>query len=198
MTFMVIDFEIGKGDRKNQIIKIGNSISENFWDNTKKAILPDLKKIENTINRILPDDFKQYYIEIGHGRFPFDFGHSFHSPTEIIENCHAPVYFVTGSMTPGNEWATNEEQKKFYISHGIDNPNPMKFTKEILVLENIDLLDLVQFGSDGSCCYHQLYTGNIKKIGYCLLTDYQTVENINISFSSALKMMFKEYLDNID
>ena len=193
---MVIDFEIGKGDWKKQIFEIGYGIDKKFWNGINKVTLSDFHMIENAINRKLPEDFKQFYSEIGYGHFPFDFGHSFYSPSEIIDNCHAPVYFVTGSMIPNAEWAKNEEQRKFYISHGINNPNPAKFTKEVLIFDNINLLDLVQFGADGSCCYHQLYTGNAKNIGYCLLTGY-AIENIGISFSSALKRMFEEYFDNI-
>ena len=44
----------------------------------------------------------------------------------------------------------------------------------MLTLGDVKLYDLLQFGSNGCCCYHQLYVGpEPAPLRYCLLTDSQ-------------------------
>src|SRR5690554_3452 len=142
-----------------QIIDLGKKIDSNFWDGFTPVSELIIEKIECEINRKLPDDFKYFYSHIGYGYFPDLVGGDIQSPEEIINDCHAPYYFVTGSMTPGEEWASNEAQRQFYITYGKENPNLKMFSKESMYLDDVFLLDLVQIGSDGSCCYHQLNVG---------------------------------------
>ena len=98
------------------------------------------------------------------------------------------IYFITGSLMPGEEWATEEQHKALWLSRGRDNPNPARFTEEVMTLDGVKLYDLLQFGADGCASYRQLYMGpEPAPLRYCLLTDSQTMEDRCQTFSEALE-----------
>lgn len=67
---------------------------------------------------------------------------------------------MTGSRTPGKEWASLEDHRELWISNGNDNPNPEKFTEEVLDLNGVKLWDLLKVGYDGSGASLNLYVGD--------------------------------------
>ena len=180
------------------IIDLGKKIDLNFWDGFTPVSESNIEKLECEINRKLPEDFKYFYSHIGFGYFPDSVGGDIQSPEEIINNCHAPYYFVTGSMTSGEEWASNEAQRRFYITYGKENPNPKMFSKESMFLDGVFILDLIQIGSDGCCCYHQLNVGEQSEFKYCLLTDSSEIENKAISFYEGLSNYLKNILEQME
>jgi len=109
----------------------------------------------------------------------------------------APIYFVLGSSVPGAEWCTEDDHRRLWLTRGADNPAPSRFTQDVLTLDGIPLYDLLQVGSDGSCCYHQLHVGpNPRPFEYCLLTDSQTLENTSQSFSAGLEKILASYAED--
>ena len=48
-------------------------------------------------------------------------------------------------MTPGREWATVFEQTDLWLSRGRRNPDPQRFTEDVLTLDGVKLYDLLQF-----------------------------------------------------
>jgi hypothetical protein len=146
------------------------------------------------MGRKLPADFKEFYRLIGWGSFERG-SHSFYSPKDILDCLGAPIYFVRGSCVPGSEWATAEDHRRLWVSRGRKNPDPGKFTEEMLTLDGVRLYDLLQFGADGNCNYHQLCVGpEPAPFRYCLLTEGGIMENKAPSFSAALKYMVEQYI----
>jgi hypothetical protein len=77
---------------------------------------------------------------------------------------------------------------RFYLTRGEFNPAPQNYTVEALMFEDVNLLDLLQIGTNGMACYHQLYVGSRPhRLGYCLLTPERTMEDQAPSFSEGLK-----------
>src|SRR6185436_1526777 len=127
---------------------------------------------------------------IGYGEFRDHTGYigSIFSPSDIIRGIPNPIFFITGSMTPGKEWAPLEKQTELWLSRGRNNPDPKQFSEDVLTLDGVKLYDLLQFGNDGLCCYHQLYVGpEPAPLRYCLLTDSHEIEDRAASFSEALE-----------
>jgi hypothetical protein len=185
--------EVGSDNWKEKLFIATRELGEDFWNRFKPVDYKELETLENQINRKLPVDFKEFYQTIGYGFF--EPGNGFYSPRDIIECLGAPIYFIRGSLMVGSEWGTEEEHRKLWKSRGIENPNPKKFTKEMLELDGIKLYDLLQFGADGNCCYHQLYVGSDSvPFRYCLLTDSGTIENKAPSFSIALEKMIEQFI----
>lgn len=184
-----------ENDTLEVIIGLGKKIDPNIWDGFNAVSLKDILRIEKEINRELSEDFKHFYSKIGYGYFPDTIGGGIDSPSEIINNCHAPYYFITGSMTPRVKWASNDEQRKFYISYGKENPNPNMFNTDSMFLEGTFLLDLVQIGSNGCCCYHQLNIGKNSEFKYCLLTDSGEIEDKSLSFYEGILSYLKRIME---
>lgn len=107
------------------------------------------------------------------------------------------IYFITGSLSPGTEWASEEEHTKLWLTRGALNPDPQRFTHEILTLDGVKLYDLLQFGSNGCCCYHQLYVGpDPAPLRYCLLTESQEMEDRAATFSEGLWKILHAQLED--
>jgi hypothetical protein len=145
-------------------------LGEDFRSGFVPASREEIRSLEKGIRRTLPDDFKEFYRTFGYGQFPE--GGDIYSPEEIMAALGAPIYFVTGSVTPGQEWVNEEEHKKLWLSRGAYNPCPEKFTEDKLTFEGVFLYLLLQFGTNGSCCYHQLNVGPARSLlnTVCLLT----------------------------
>jgi hypothetical protein len=182
--------------RKNILSDI-KELGEEFWNRFTPVPKEELENLEKKINRKLPEDFKEFYSQIGYGTFERG-GNVFYSPEDILHCLGAPIYFVRGSQLPGSEWATAVEHRDLWESRAANNPNPKLFTEDILSLDGIKLYDLLQFGSDGNCCYHQLYLSpESTTVRYCLLTDSGTIEKRASSFTIALKQMIEEFIHPI-
>ena len=186
---------IGSPNWHNVLINATQGLGVGFWEQFTAVSDDQLEKLENKIGRKLPDDFKEFYRVIGYGSFSP--GDVFYSPDEIVECIGAPIYFVRGSLMSGNEWATEYQHQRLWLSRGDENPAPAKFTKKILSLDGVNLYDLLQIGINGSGCYHQLYVGpDPSPFTYCLLSDSGTIEDIALSFSKALARMIEYHLSN--
>ena len=140
-----------------------------------------LSGLEQVINRRLPEDFRLFLTTFGSGRFPT--GGNVYTPDDMLAACHGPMLMRLGC----SEWASDADQRRLYISHGSYNPAPDRFTDTVLNADGFNLLDLLQFGTDGSCGYHQLYVGaDPRPFGYCLLHESEIYDRLP-SFTAALQ-----------
>jgi len=185
--------QIGSPNWVKHLKEATNSLGNEFWSGFTQVDEAGLDELEKGIGRKLPEEFREFYRSVGYGAFSR--GGGFYSPDDIIACLGAPIYFVLGSLMAGQEWATEEEHRQLWLTQGAVNPNPDEFTDDALTLENVKLYDLLQFGSDGCCCYHQLYVGpEPSPFQYCLLTEDQTIEDRCSSFSLALDKIIAFYL----
>ncbi len=160
-------------------------LGTDFWSGFTPATESELRSAEKQLARTLDPEFREFYRTVGYGPFP-SYG-QFSAPHEFIQGAGPAIYFITGSLSPGDEWATEEEHTQLWLSRGHENPDPKRFTDEVLTLDGVKLYDLMQFGSNGCCCYHQLYVGpEPAPLRYCLLTDSQEMEDRAATFSEGL------------
>ena len=189
-TSVSMNFRIGEGNWIDEVRKVTTKLDPSYWSHFRPVAQDEMERLEQEINRSLPQDFRLFWAEFGAGQFPVRFGGNIYTPEEIFLCCHGPLLMKAGSAA----WASDEDQRRFYCSRGSFNPNPTKFTSDVLRFEEISLLDLLQIGTDGSCCYHQLFVGQSPKpFGYCLLTD-DVIEDKAPSFSDGLRIIFKEQM----
>ncbi|HET6879140.1 MAG TPA: hypothetical protein VFI31_03230 [Pirellulales bacterium] len=190
-------FRIGTADWIGELYQMTEPLGRNFWSDFRPASESRLQNAEQQLGRKLDPEFCEFYCTIGYGSFPGLEG-QFVAPEEFIYGAGPAIYFITGSLTPGKEWATPEQHARLCLSCGQDNPNPGRFTEESLTLNGVKLYDLLQFGSNGSCCYHQLYVGpEPAPLRYCLLTDSRAMEDKAASFSEGLEKVIGFYLSNM-
>lgn len=183
---------IGSSGWVNDLRALSAPLGKDFWAGFRPCSAADLRRLEGAIERPLPQDFVEFYRMIGCGQFRQ--GGELYSPDDIIQCIGAPVYFVLGSMLPEAEWCSEEEHRRLWLTRGVENPAPDRFTDGALTLAGIKLYDLLQVGSNGCCCYHQLLLAPAPKpFGYCMLTDSQTMEDVSDSFSSGLEKMIAFY-----
>lgn len=161
-------------------------LGDDVWADFRPASEQQMRAAEQQLGRKFDPEFREFYRTVGYGRFPH-YG-EFDPPEELILGAGPAIFFITGSHTPGKEWATLEQHTRLWLSRGRDNPNPGKFNEEVMTLDGVKLYDLLQFGSNSCCCYHQLYVGpEPAPLRYCLLTDSQTMEDRAASFSEGLE-----------
>ncbi len=190
-----VKIQIGAPHWRTDLDSATAVLGKDFWSKFTPANDAELDALEAGIKRKLPEEFKEFYRKVGYGRFPPEYGGGFDSPAEILADLCAPIYFMTGSLTSGKEWATKEQQDALWLSRGGENPNPKLFTDKVLSLHGVKLYDLLEFGSDGNCCYHHLYVGpEPARLRYCLLTEDQTLEKTAPTLSAALGKMIKEWV----
>lgn len=184
------NFVIGEGSWEQQIRYFTAELDQAFWCGFHPVSSIDIARIEAETCRKLPDDFKMFLRVFGCGGFPLKYGGDISSPDEIIFGCHCHLWTVLGSAG----WAKPEEQQRFYISRGAYNPNSAKYTANAMVFDDVNLLDLLQIGSNGMGCYHQLYVGAQRNtFGYGLLTPEITVEDASPSFSEGLRWILTHH-----
>ena len=189
-------FRIGANNWVRELQELTEPLGSNFWSNFRPASEPQMRNAEEQLGRKLDSEFCEFYCTIGFGSFP-EFWGEFVPPEEFIQGAGSAIYFMTGSLTPGQEWATPEQHTRLWLSGGRENPNPKRFTEESLMLNGVMLYDLLPFGSNGCCCYHQLYVGpEPAPLRYCLLTDSQEMEDRATSFSAGLEKIIDFYLSH--
>ena len=183
---------IGSPDWASALRKRTARFDRHFWRDFTPAKADDIEKIEAATGRIIDPEFRQFYETVGYGSFPA--GGDIFSPEEIIACIPNPIFFVTGSHFPNSPWMSMEDHVRLWKSRGIWNPIPEKLCHETLSLDGIFLYDLLQIGSNGACCYHQLYVGpEPAPLRYCLLTPEATLEARALSFSQALDSILSAY-----
>lgn len=153
-----------------KVVEAGEKVCGQYWHDFTRIGLDEIAHAETALSIQLPADFKEFYTEVGCGTFPRDYGGCIYSPNDLIQFCANPIFYITGSRTPGQEWASEEQHRQLWISNGQDNPAPSRFTEDELTYEGVRLWDLLQVGEDGCCGYLQLYVGpNNPDFGCCLL-----------------------------
>lgn len=183
-------FIIGRSSWVEEIRFYTTELNLNYWSRFRPLSLEEIADIERSAARRLPDDFKEFLGIFGCGNFPEPFGGNIYTPDDFVHGCHGHLFMILGS----SKWASDEQQRGFYRSHGALNPAPEKYTQDALMFGNVNLLDLLQFGTNGGCCYHQLFVGQHKSpLGYCLLTPEKTMEDESPSFSEGLKLILKNH-----
>jgi hypothetical protein len=63
-----------------------------------------MRAVEQQRGRKLDPEFVEFYRTVGYGAFP-EHG-QFVKPEELILGVGPAIYFITGSLSPGSEWAT--------------------------------------------------------------------------------------------
>ena len=186
--------QIGSHDWHEALLERSKSLGGEFWADFRPVTTPEIDSIEIQIGRQLDSEFKAFYEAIGYGSFPG--GGNIYSPQDILACVPNPIFFVCGSLFSSEAWATEEEHRKMWMTRGRFNPAPERFTSDALQLHGIFLYDLLQFGSDGACCYHQLYVGpEPAPIRYCLLTPEGNAEDLLPSFSAASEGIIRRVED---
>lgn len=162
--------------------------SPDFWSDFTPATEQQMQAAESVLKRKFDPEFREFYRTVGYGKFPGYGGSDFWPPEKLDFGAGPAIYFIRGSLMTDEEWATEEQHKALWISRGRENPNPARFTEEILTLDGVKLYDLLQFGANGCACYHQLYMGpEPAPLRYCLLTPDQTMEDRSQTFSEGLE-----------
>jgi len=184
--------QIGKSGWVDELRAITAHLGDDCWDGFTPCSADELKRLQQKVRRDLPAEFVEFYREIGCGQFKH--GGGLYSPEEIIQCIGAPIYFILGSMTPGAEWCSDEEHRRLWLTRGAQNPAPERFTEKALTFGGAKLYDLLQVGTNGCSCYHQLHLGAAPRpFAYCFLTEFQTMEDVSESFSSGIQKMISFY-----
>src|SRR5262245_23660965 len=126
--------KIGAKDWVRDLMLKTEPLGWQFWSSLTPATESELQRIETGIQRKLDAEFREFYRTIGYGPFEDRNGYTgdIYSPDEILECIPNPVCFITGSTTPGAEWATQSEHIRLWLSRGRENSNPHRFTDEVL------------------------------------------------------------------
>ena len=179
--------KIGATNWVRDLKQMTEPLGRDYWADFRPASEEQLRAVEQQLGRELDPEFREFYRTVGWGRFP-EYRGGFNEPDELLLGTGPSIYFITGSLSPGAPWATEEQHTRLWLTRGRDNPAPQKFSEEVMTLDGVKLYDLLQFGSNGCCCYHQLYVGpEPAPLRYCLLTDSQTMEDRAASFSEGLE-----------
>jgi hypothetical protein len=158
----------------------------NLWAGFTAASPDDLLEIEHLIRRTLPEDFREFYRRVGYGQWPRAYGGGIWPPKDIIAMVGAPIYFVAGSLTQGEEWATEVEHRELWLTHGESNPDPRRFTESALHFHGMSLLDLLEIGSDGCAGYQMLNLSNSSEIRYLVVYESTGIDFPSGSFREGI------------
>jgi hypothetical protein len=188
---------IGATGWVHDLKELTEPLGKDFWSRFRSVSERELQTVESQLGRAVDPEFREFYRTIGYGDFP-NFG-EIYSPSDLLLGAGPAIYFITGSLSPGLEWASLEEHRQLWLSRGRVNPDPSRFTEEALSLHGVKLYDLLQFGSDGCCNYHQLYVGPLPApLRYCLLTESQSMEDRASTFSEGLERIISRQLVDKD
>lgn len=194
MAKNIAPINIGRSGWEERVNKITCELHPDFWNGFRPVPHEEICSVEKTLNRKLPQDFIKFLEVFGAGNFPDEFGGDIYSPQEIIDGCAGPLLMLLGS----DSWASADEQRKFYTSRGVLNPNPSRFVNDVTVYNGIDLLDLIQMGTDGMCCYYQVSCIDSRcPIKFAKITPEATFEEVCPSFSAGLDTILSRFSDMI-
>lgn len=174
-------FVIGERGWVDRVRKVTDGFCEDYWSDFRALSEAEIAGIEKGVNRRLPGDFREFLRAFGYGQFT-EFGGGIYSPAEMVEACHGPLMMQLGS----SEWASDDEQRRFYVSRGRENPCPERFTRGAMNSLGFSLLDLLQIGTDGGGGYLQVFVGErAGPFGYCVLNGEEVEDRVG-TFSEGL------------
>jgi hypothetical protein len=177
------EFQIGQGDWWEQLKGWTDRFDKSYWNAMRPCSYSEIEECQRQVGRELPPDFVEFLLRVGAGSFSSR-PRSLYTPKEIVDACPGPIWMLLGSTT----WTTDDAHRQFYASRGEKNPLPSRFTDATLRVQGVSLLDLLQVGLDGQCCYYQLQVGKQPRpFGCCLLSPEGTFEQSFASFSDAIR-----------
>jgi hypothetical protein len=164
-----------------------------FWLHFEPVSEKELRKLELSINRTLDPEFKEFYRSIGYGEFPNDT--LFYAPTEIFEQLWVPITFNTGA---NEDYATEEQIIKMWLTKGETNPVPNYLTDEMITLGEAKLYDLLPYGTDQAGTIHMLYVGSEPAPFRCALNSCASLDDMMPTFSLSLANLVREHFESED
>jgi hypothetical protein len=174
-------FVIGQRGWADQVRRFTDDVSPDYWNDFTAVSDAELASLERSLNRRLPEDFREFLKTFGCGSFT-EFGGNIYSPDDMIAACPGPLWMRLGS----SDWASEDAHRCYYISRGRENPDPQRFTSAAINQFGFSLLDLLQIGTDGGCGYLQVFVGDRPgPFGYCVLHETE-VEDKLPTFSDGL------------
>ena len=93
---------------------------------------------------------------------------------------------MIGSMTPGKEWATASQHRDLWLTKGMKNPNPKKFTDSIFNFHGMSLLNFLQIGSDGMAGYQMLNLDESSPTQYLVISESSQISFASSSFQEGI------------
>lgn len=184
---------IGSENWPQDLRKWADSVERELWRDFIPVPPDEIELLGKSLGRVLPGDFRAFLSIVGSGNFPVRFGGGIFSPTEILEGCAGPLVMLLGS----SRWASDEDNRRFYITRGEFNPDPERLVSSVTKYDNIDILDLVQIGYDGMSCYYQLVCPITTRpqFGFCRITPDGVFDDRAESFSRGLTRMLLRFRD---
>ena len=168
-------------------------LDPDYWAAFRPVPAAELTKLEQAMQRKLPDEFVEFYRTVGCGKFPS--AGAFYSPADIEACLSVPIYYMLGSLSQGKEWCTEEEHDRLWLTRGAFNPAPDKFTKEALTSNGVPLYDLLTFGYDCGGALYNIYVGPPRSpLGFCILYS-QEIEATYPSLSVGIETMIQSKLE---
>ena len=188
-----IRLEIGTPGWEDDLRRRCAEFASDYWADLTPVSADDLRRVEQSINRVLPIDLKQFLTRFGCGVFPT--GGHLSTPDELIEYSPAATIFYPLGSCGRTPWASMEEHVELYVSKGQRNPDPKRFTRAALTFDGAYLLDWLQVGSDGCCGYHNVFVGE-EPPGYAyLLMCPGEVESRLSSFAAGMEEYFNRLIE---
>src|SRR6516225_10435510 len=90
-TSVSMNFRIGEGNWIDEVRKVTTKLDPSYWSHFRPVAQDEMERLEQEINRSLPQDFRLFWAEFGAGEFPGRFGGNIYTPEEIFLCCHGPL-----------------------------------------------------------------------------------------------------------
>ncbi len=190
-----------------------------LWESFAPCAPDRLDRLEASLSRPLPADFRIFYQTIGCGKFGSSVGGMLSDPEAIANTGAEAIQFYTGCSTPGDDdWTDMYGLMRLWRSRGRDNPNKSKFTDDVLLVHSVSsekvfvagrfiekvipepiyIYNILPIGSNGVCCMHALHLPETpSSVGFCLLTDGQEVEKGCASFNAGIQNILREARESL-
>lgn len=142
----------------------------------------EVAETQRALNRVLPDDMVLFLLEFGSGEFGRT-GWSLYHSDELIEACIGPL-FVLSDLASN---MSDEALHRLYVSRERQGTPLARCTKH-----GVNVLDLIQFGSDGGCGYQVVDPGSSERPARYFELYSTTLTPAAGSFSEWVAMMIRE------
>lgn len=180
------DFHIGAHGWAEHVRETCARLSPGYLDDFTPCSQAEIAEVERALHRSLPEDFKNWLIEIGTGQFERYGG--VYSVEELVLVTAQSIFYPTGSA----DWASESAHIDLWISRGARNPDPSRFTLELLTLEEFFLLDWLQVAWDGHCGAFYGYMGDGQPKHRCFLYNSGELDGRFASFSEGIRSFLND------